>query len=138
MDPTRLTLWGVLALSFAVVFGLATSMESTLSPPAVPSLEDLARAAVDFRGCDGTSNRVADFWMADASELYRSLTESEAAPEPKPPGYDPQRDGCNVNDFWATRTHGLHSVSGESARDDAAIKLIELSIAAADDEEELD
>jgi hypothetical protein len=37
--------------------------------PAIKLIE-LSVAAADFRGCDGGSNRVEDFWTTDVSGLY--------------------------------------------------------------------
>lgn len=93
------------------------------------SLKTLAAAEIDFRGCDGGWNHVADFWTADIAGLY-AMTSKEA------PAND--RTGCHVNDFWTADIVGLYtltSASGVVDPNDPTIKLIELSIASADEED---
>jgi hypothetical protein len=115
------------------------SLLDDLTP--LPSLKDLAAATRDFRGCDGGSNHVADFWTADVAGLY------------EPPANDVH--GCHVNDFWTANVVGLYTLTSAAVsaddRDwcnvvnalprgrmpdlDETIRLIELSVASADTED---
>jgi hypothetical protein len=98
------------------------------------SLRTLATAESDFRGCGGEWIHVDDFWTADITGLY-TMTSAALQPSGPPTVEDRSndRDGCHVNDFWTAEVRGLYTLTG---RADSAIKLIELSVASADADEE--
>ena len=94
--------------SFLLMLALATAGLAASQPPVEepvmrswlddlsprPTLQRLAAAEADFRGCDGDWNPVADFWTVDLSSLYPLTSESVDARAN-------DRDGCHVNDFWS-------------------------------------
>ena len=75
--------------------------------------------------------------------ILRSLLEDLTLPSPGSPLAESDarandRDWCHVNDFWTVNVADLYTiVSGATVidTDDPAIKLIELSVASADSEE---
>ena len=120
MDQARL-IRAAFVIAFALILSATASMPTSV--PA-PDLRSLATDEADFRGCDRDWNRVNDFW-GGVTQLYE--TTSAAAPESDVRAND--RDWCNVRDY---------STSASPEEQDAAVKLIELAIVSADEEESPD
>ncbi len=114
------------------------------------SLRTLSAAEADFRGCDRDWATVNDFWATDISGLY-TLTPAAADDAPgEAPALEAgpadaranDRDWCHVNDFWMSEVRGLYTMSSAdvsgstNSTSDSAIKLIELSVSSADEDQE--
>ena len=65
-----------------------------------------------------------------ASDSLNTLTAAEADFRAN------DRDWCNVNDFWTGEVRGLYTLSPSAEGEQPGVRLIELSVAAFDDEEE--
>jgi hypothetical protein len=158
MDQTRLIRIAFLSIAVAAILGLGAFQRSPQeggagSDPsgeeesegarfsrrsARASLLALARAESDFRGCDGGNERVADFWTAEIAGLFTMTSaslERSAPPEVDAPANDPE--GCHLSDFWTAEVRGPYTMDGALPDPpDSAIKLIEVSVASADADEE--
>jgi hypothetical protein len=132
MEKSRLIRTAALAVAFAAFLGFAATLEPPrIDIPETMSLKDLAEAAYDFRGCDGGHEHVADFWTAEVTGLY-TMTSADVDVRAN------DRGGCHVNDFWTENVAGLYTMATAAVTgSDPAIKLIELSVASADAEDDL-
>jgi hypothetical protein len=111
----------VLVVVFAILLG-AASQEEARRDEHHRTLIELSSQEADFRGCDRPN----------------PPDESPTAEVDSTTGVDfraNDRNGCHVNDFWSNDIAGLYTMTGAAeAATDPAIKLIELSLSAEDED----
>lgn len=131
MDQSRLIPGTFVAIVVLVLGGIATSRVKWDGTVVRSVLDDLAAAAGITDVADPPGDAGAHERCSSASLKTLSVAEADFRAN--------DRDWCSVNDFWTGDVVGLYTltsaaVSGEGSAKDPSILLIELSVAAVDEE----